>query len=158
MLKIQIYLFIYLFIYWTLRLWPTGKFQNATPPTVMILFQPNFSWMFHVPVFTKVTYWHFEILKFHFKKQIQIFQVVNIGSYGRENLEKKRKEKKKKKNATPPTVMFLFQPSIFWMFLWMSSQTLLIGILKIHLKKTLKFITVTNGKKQNCQYLGNGWS
>ena len=50
-----------------------GKIQNATAPTVMILFQPNFFWMFHVTVLTKVTYWDFEISYFIFFKYDWIF-------------------------------------------------------------------------------------
>ena len=37
------------------------KFQNATPPTVIVLFQPNFVWMFLVTVLTKVTYRNIDI-------------------------------------------------------------------------------------------------
>ncbi len=48
---------------WNLTMWPMGKFQNAIPPTVMVLLQPNFFWMFHVTALTKVPYRNFETSK-----------------------------------------------------------------------------------------------
>ncbi len=49
-----------------------GKFKNATPPTVMILFPPNYFWMFPVTVLTKAAYGHFEIqISSFFKKRLK---------------------------------------------------------------------------------------
>ncbi len=81
-----------------------GNFQNATPRTVMILFQPNFFWIFHVRILTKVTYWEFYISNFNLKKKIETF--VNMGPYGRENF----------KTLLLVQLWFFFQPNVFWMF------------------------------------------
>ena len=54
-----------------------GKFQNTTPPTVMILFQPNFFWNFPATVLIQVTYWDFEISNFIFFKILKLNIVPN---------------------------------------------------------------------------------
>ncbi len=46
------------------------EFSNTTL-TVWILFQPNFGKRSPVTVLTKVTYYHFKILKFKLKKRLK---------------------------------------------------------------------------------------
>ncbi len=44
------------------------KFENATPPTVKILFQATFFWIFPMTIITRVTSWHFEVWNFFSKR------------------------------------------------------------------------------------------
>ncbi len=75
-----------------------GKFQNASPPTVINLFQPNFLWMGQASPKLLIG-----ILKFILFKKLKIF--VNMGPYGRE-ISKRYSY----------IVMILFQANYFWIF------------------------------------------
>ncbi len=58
-------------------------------------------------------------------------------------------------NATPPTVMILFQPKFFWLLLVaVFIKGTYIGFWNLKFKKRLKFIS---GKTKNSQHLGNGY-
>ncbi len=59
------------------------KFQNATPRTVIILFQPNLCYIFPATILTKLADRNFE--RSHLKEEIEIF--VNMGPYGSEHMK-----------------------------------------------------------------------
>ncbi len=61
------------------------KIQNATPPTVMILLQPNFFYIFRRTVLTKLAYRNFGISNVIFFKKIEMF--LNMGPNGSENFK-----------------------------------------------------------------------
>ena len=73
------------------------KISNATPPTVMILFQPNCFYLFPVAVLTKTAYRSFEISNLYFLKTRLKFS-SKWDSMGA-----------KFQNATPPKVLNLFR-------------------------------------------------
>ncbi len=72
-------------------------------PTVVILCQPNFSRMFPVTTLTKVTYWDSEISNSNCKKKDSNLTLWLMGKF---------------LNATPPTVMVLFQPNFSKLSRW----------------------------------------
>ncbi len=95
------------------------NFRNATLPTVVILFVPNFFYIFPVTVLTKLLSLNFD-RTLNFLKKMEIF--VNMGPHGSENFE-----------TLLLQLLFFFNQTFWECSLWQPSQTLFIEILKFQI-------------------------
>ncbi len=102
-------------LYGTIKEW---NFPNAGPTvTVVILFEPTFSWMFPVTVLTKVVYWDFDVSN-SFKKEFK-FNIMPNGKIA--------------KTLLLTHLLFFPNQTLYEYSTWEVSQKLHIEILKFQI-------------------------